>query len=462
MTMRHALVLGGGFAGTLAAIVLAHHADTVMVVDRDRLDDAEAPRRGIPHGRHTHVLVSGGARALDKLLPGITDHLFSLGAQRIGLPGRYMATAAGGGWFPRHEGRQFIIGCSRALLEATVRERLLDHNNITFVSSADVVGLTGDPARVTGARIRDRATRTERTIEADLVIDSTGRSSRAPQWLVELGLPEVEEDVVDPQIFYVTRRYRAPDGAHNLPAINIMADPTRTDRVRGSGLLLPIENGTWSVTLSGTVGGHPPVEEAGFHDFAAGLPYPTIAELLDLAEPLGSPFGFKADANRRKHFDKLVPPGFLVLGDAAATFNPVYGHGLTVAARGAVALRDGLARARAEASQDIQRAIARASQDAWMMATSQDFRFPQTLGPRPESRDGLAQRFQERLGRSAMSRPAIADAQMAIFTLSTSPAEALMRPSVLLSALRGPDPAVKPLSEPPFTPDEREVLAQCR
>ncbi|MCP3800688.1 enterotoxin [Allokutzneria sp. A3M-2-11 16] len=456
-------MLGGGFAGTLAAIVLAQRSHSVTIVDRDRLSDNDAPRKGIPHGRHTHVLVSGGARALEELLPGITDRLYSLGAQRIGIPGRYMATAAGGGWFPRQDGKQFIIGCSRSLLEATIRERLLACQNITYVNSADVVGLTGDSVRITGARIRERATREERIIEADFVVDSTGRSSSASQWLVDLGLPAPQQEVVDPQIFYVTRRYRAPDGAHSMPAINIMADPARTDRVRGSGLLLPIEDGIWTVTLSGTVGGHPPADDAGFLDFAAELPYPTIAELLKLAEPLGSPFGFKADANRRLHFDKLpLPPGFVVMGDAACTFNPVYGHGLAVAARSAVALRAGLARGGVDASQDIQRAIAQASQDAWMMATSQDLRFPQTLGPRPEQRDGLRfrQRFQERLARAAMSRHPIAEAQMAVFTLSASPVTAFLRPSVLISALRGPDPNVQPLPDPPFTQQEREVLTR--
>ena len=34
-----------------------------------------------------------------------------------------------------------------------------------------------------------------------------------------------------------------------------------------------------------------------------------------------------------------LPDGLYILGDAACAFNPVYGQGMTMAARGAVALR---------------------------------------------------------------------------------------------------------------------------
>lgn len=78
-----AVVLGGGLAGMLAATVLARHADTVTIIERDRLPDGPVHRKGVPQGHHTHVLLAGGARAIDELLPGITEELINQGAQYI-------------------------------------------------------------------------------------------------------------------------------------------------------------------------------------------------------------------------------------------------------------------------------------------------------------------------------------------------------------------------------------------
>src|SRR5437763_5428814 len=120
----HALVLGGGLAGMLAASVLADHADAVTIVDRDRFPDGPADRAGTPHARHTHILVAGGARALDELLPGTTNTLLSLDAQHVGMPSRFLLFTAHG-WLQRTSERQFLISCSRALLDWVVREQVL-------------------------------------------------------------------------------------------------------------------------------------------------------------------------------------------------------------------------------------------------------------------------------------------------------------------------------------------------
>ncbi|MCO1575176.1 FAD-dependent monooxygenase [Crossiella sp. SN42] len=455
--IRNALVLGGGFAGTLAAYVLSQVADTVTVVDRDRFADEPTDRKGTPHARHTHALVSGGARALADLMPGLIDSLLAKGAQRIGLPDRYLALTPYG-WFHRRPGTQYIIGSSRRLLEWTIRSRLPDGDQLRFVEATDVLGLTGSSAAVTGARCRDRATGEVIELSADFVVDTTGRSSQAVDWLTELGLPPVHQVTVDPGIFYTTRIFRAPDEAtQDFPAVNIQANPALTTRSRRSGVLIPIEDGQWTVTLSGAPGSQPTLDEEGQRAFAASLPDPTIAKLIAAAEPLGPAFGFRAHANRRRYFERLPqwPRGLVVMGDAYATFNPVYGHGLTVAARAAIALRDGLAQHGADGTQQIQQSIAAAADDAWTMATTQDLRFPQTDCPRPGRAARLQYAFQDWLGRKAMNNPTIAEAQIDVFTLS-APATNLLRPSILLKALRTPHK--DGLNTPPFSDEELRVL----
>ncbi|GAA2778213.1 NAD(P)/FAD-dependent oxidoreductase [Crossiella cryophila] len=456
--LEHALILGGGIAGTLAAFALAAHAESITIVDRDHFTEGQHHRKGAPHARHTHVLVSGGARAVDELVPGMTKSLLAAGAQLIHMPSRYLTLSPDGGWFPRFPGTQFIIGCSRALLESTLRARLREHRHISTSTNTDVIALTGTAAAITGARLRDRTTGEVRELTADLIIDATGRGSGAAEWLTALGLPAVPESTVDPGIFYATRLYRAPASAgSSFPGVNVQTSPILTPDIRRGGSLIPIENGLWTVTVAGAGGDHPGIDDAGFTSFAASLPHPVLAELIAAADPVGPAFGFRAHANRRRHFDRLrpAPQGFVALGDAYATFNPIYGHGMSVAALAALALRDTLRQHGPTRTPLIQRRIAQASDNAWTMATGQDLRFAQTIGPRPGLAARLGYRFQDWLLAKGMHIEQVSAAQLDIFTLSATPRQAL-RPGVLVRALLGP--RRRGLPAPPFTEAERRVL----
>ncbi len=71
---RPAVVVGAGLGGLSAARVLADYFDEVIILDRDELpDDAvprdAVPRPGVPQGKHPHVLLGGGLKALENLAP---------------------------------------------------------------------------------------------------------------------------------------------------------------------------------------------------------------------------------------------------------------------------------------------------------------------------------------------------------------------------------------------------------
>ncbi|MFJ6676955.1 FAD-dependent monooxygenase [Actinosynnema sp. NPDC091369] len=455
MTGTHALVLGGGLAGMLAASVLSAHADRVTVVDRDRFTGGD--RKGVPHGRHAHVLMAGGCRALDDLLPGLTASLLDAGAQHLGLPDRLLVLTQSG-WLPRLAEMRFVLGCSRALLDDAVRRRVRDRVELT--EATDVVGLLGDRAEVAGARVRDRATGVERDVEADFVVDATGRGSHADSWLADLGLPPVRDDRVDSGLVYATCLYRMPPGAgEGFPGISVQADP-RTSRFCQGGALVPIEGRRWIVSLAGTRGGEPGTGPEEFLAFARGLRHPVIADFISAAEPLTRPFAFHATVNRRRRYERLSPwpRGFVVMGDAACTFNPVYGHGMTVAARQAVALRDGLARhgLGGGAAGRLQRRFARVIDDPWQMAVAQDLRYPDTIGP---TRGGLAllrEHYLDRLVLAATGRPAVTRAQIDAYTLSKPLWTLLLSPRVVLGAVRGP--GRPPAHDVPLTEAESRAL----
>lgn len=455
----HGLVLGGGLAGSLAAAALAQHVDEVTVVERDRLPLEPLPRKGLPQGRHVHTLMSTGARAIDSLLPGTTEALLAAGAQYLDVPRRLLALTSGG-WRPREGELQYVIGTSRALLDWTVRQRLLAGGRVRFVEGTDAVGLLGDAGRVIGARIRDRRTRRHDSVLADFVVDATGRGSASATWLAALGLPAVTEEVIGPGIAYATRIFRAPDSAgEDFPGVNIAAD-LAADRYSGAGVLVPVENGQWIVTLSGVIGGDPPVDTEGFTAFAHKLRHPLLGELMARAEPLCEPFGFRVAVNRRLRYDSMErwPERFVVLGDAACEFNPVYGHGMIIAARGAVALHNGIRRhgLGPATARLVQRAVTGCGEDAWQLTTGQDTRVLCGLtGERPDLSTRLRYRFLDRMMRSSTSRPAITAAQYEVFVLA-KPARSLLAPRVIFDTLRGP--ARPPLTEPPLTPAERSLL----
>ncbi|MFE0028120.1 NAD(P)/FAD-dependent oxidoreductase [Amycolatopsis sp. NPDC059021] len=453
----HALVLGGGLAGMLAASVLAHHLDTVTIVDRDRFPNGPNQRKGTPHARHTHVLVAGGARALDELLPGTTQTLLSHDAQYVGMPSRLLAFTAHG-WLRRSPERQFLISCSRALLDWVVREQVLQHERIRLRQATEVVGLTGSAEQITGARVRDRDTGHTHTVQADIVVDTTGQRSQTPRWLSELGCSPVPEVLVDPDIFYASRRYRPPAGTTpDFPEINIPADPRSNAGPRG-GVLVPIENGQWLVTLVGRRDCRPPTDDAGFTAFARTLRHPIISDLIATSEPLSHPYGFRIIGNRRRRYDQMNrrPEGLLVHGDAACTVNPVYGHGMALAALGALAIRDHIRRHGIQRQTlPLQRTLADTADDAWAMSTAQDLRYLNTTDQRPTRGARFVRRYLDRLAKASIARTAITNAQIDVYTLSAPPRR-LLSPRVVLSTLRGT--GRPPRATPPLTVEEQRIF----
>src|SRR5262249_15611283 len=100
----HALVIGAGMGGLIAARVLAEHYDRVTILERDGLPLEAEPRKGVPHGRHAHGLLARGREVLEDLFPGLTDGLIDAGAipidsladSRWFSHGAYLANATSG------------------------------------------------------------------------------------------------------------------------------------------------------------------------------------------------------------------------------------------------------------------------------------------------------------------------------------------------------------------------------
>ncbi|WP_252991124.1 NAD(P)/FAD-dependent oxidoreductase [Streptomyces viridosporus] len=453
---RHAVVVGGSLAGLLAAHVLAAHADRVTVVERDRFSGAPEPRPGVPQSRHIHVLLEGGQAALETLLPGFLQELQDAGAPRVGIPAD-MVQWQDGRWFRRLPASAYYHTGSRSQLEHLVRRRVLANPLINVLEGTDAVGLLGDASRVRGVLLRERgdAARAEsRPVEADLVVDASGRSTKAPQWLTALGAQAPHEETIDTGLAYATRVYRDKDGILGTDALGyyIVPNPSQTY----GAVVLPLGDGTHLVTLSGLRGDEPPTDGEQFAAYAKKLPHPLVFRWLSTAEPLSPVSGFRRTANVRRRYDLpgRRPAGFLAVGDALCTFNPIYGQGMAVAAMNAVALRDVLADPRCTpTTRRVQRALLSSSRQAWDISAGADKRMPGATG------NAVAVRAADRAAHWYLSRvqdrypgdPVVGAAFRSVLSLS-APLTAVFAPSVARAVLFGP-PIPTP-TEPPMTREE--------
>ncbi|MFF3216095.1 NAD(P)/FAD-dependent oxidoreductase [Streptomyces sp. NPDC002886] len=382
--MTAAVVLGGGMAGLLAATVLADHVDEVFVIEGDQYPDAPGPRRGLPQGQHNHLFMKGGADALDELLPGTTDLLRAAGAKQRGLP-QDILTRGPRDWFERSHTDTWLLLMSRAALDDVVRGQALKNEKLKVLQNTKVIGLVGDARRVTGVRIEKGGREagqsvTEETLTADFVVDATGRRARTPQWLEELGVPAVPEDLVDAGFAYASRWYEAPEGTpEDFPGVMIQVQPGTGRPGRGVALL-PNEGNKWIVTLFGSKGGEPPTDEEGFANYTGDWDHPVVPKLLAGATPLTEIRSYRGMQNRWRHYEKAtMPEGYLVIGDANAALNPTYGTGMTVSAKSALELRTELRAGGGLTpglAKRVQGRIAKIVAFAWQTSAGNDVFFP--------------------------------------------------------------------------------------
>ncbi|MGD0605761.1 MAG: FAD-binding monooxygenase [Streptosporangiaceae bacterium] len=377
---EHAVVLGASMAGLLTARVLSESFREVTVIERDALPAEAGQRRGVPQGRHLHALLCRGGQILDDLFPGLTKQVAEAGAPVGDLLGNIR-------WFlSGHRLAQADIGqpvlfATRPMLEAHVRSMVKGLSGVTFLEGRDIIGpvAAGNKRRVTGVRVRSDGG-AEDVIDADLIVDTTGRASRAPVWLEELGYARPVAEKVTVDVAYATRSYRLPPDI--LGTDHLIMNFWTPEHPRAAGLEKTGDR--FLLTAAGLLGDHPPTDPKGFDEFVASLRFPDIPEAIRAGEPLDDPVAFRYPANVRQRYERMrdFPEGFLVLGDAVCAFNPIYGQGMTSASLQAIALRGLLADGQPLTWRRHFQAMAKAVDDPWTISTGNDLGFPGVTGKR--------------------------------------------------------------------------------
>lgn len=382
-----AVVIGGSIGGSAAAAALSEHYDRVVVVDRDDLQ-GEGVRKGAPHAYQFHGFTHGGRQALENLFPGMTEAAIEAGVPKHD-PGHTLY-ASKFGFFTWVDTDMVVLLSTRINLESLLRGRARDIGRIEFREQLTVTGLREQDGVVTGVEVVG-ADQQGTVIDADFVVDSSGRTSEAPAWLGALGYPQPEETVVNARWGYVTT-YVRPGPGWNPDYQSIYVAPTVTGQgpraTRGGGAWKQ-EDGIWVLTaqgLGGVADDYPPGDEAGFREFLGSFGRTEFIDLLEHSEIVKPLVPWRNTTNRLRDYASLAsrPENFVVLGDATAAFNPVYGQGMSAVSMQAELLRNEMRTWLGERSGDLkgfaehfQKVIdAAIIQDCWAFSAGTDLGIP--------------------------------------------------------------------------------------
>jgi 2-polyprenyl-6-methoxyphenol hydroxylase-like FAD-dependent oxidoreductase len=435
----HAVVIGGSMAGLMNARVLSKHFDRVTVVERDTLPDSPEVRNGVPQGRHLHALLQQGQEIMETMFPGLADDFVEIGAPRFTW-GKDAAYLTAGGWIKRFDTGIQTNFISRQALEYLIRRRLTQLSpNVSFLTQQDALELVVEGDTVKGVKVQSRVNKTVETLYADLLVDAAGRNSKAVDWLTTLGYEAPEETEIKSYIGYATRWYEKPALPQDWKALFIVGRPT--ENIKRGGGIFEVEGNQWVVTLGGINKDYPPTDEEGFLEFAKSLVSPVMYEAIKDAKPTSPIYGYRVIGNRLRHFDRMKrrPENYLVTGDAVCAFNPQYGQGMTVAGLEAVML-DGLlskvnVRELRGFATKFHKALPKVVNNAWLTATGEDLRYPETEGERPNAAVRMVQRYMDMMFTYMMDDEYVTRKLIQVLNLSAEPTT-LFAPRIVFGLLK--------------------------
>ncbi len=440
-THDRAVVIGASMAGLLAARVLSERFTEVVLLERDALPEQAGPRKGTPHALQPHGLLARGRQILDELFPGFSHALVAQGGL-AGDIGTEVAVDANGQRFIGSPAGIDSLAVSRPAIEAEIRRRVRALPGVRVLTEIEVLTPLHEQGRVVGVRLLGQDGSAAQTMAADLVVDCSGRGSRSPTWLREWGYQPPAEEQVQIGLAYTSAYFKRTPGQPPLACVigaATAALPRPSILIAQEPEQQPAQDGQprWVAGVGGYAGDHVDVTREAMAERARRINNPEIAALAERGEMIGQPMRYGFPHSQRRHYETLsrLPQAYLVMGDALASFNPIYGQGMTVAACEALALRAALAKGLNGLAPRFFKAAARVIDTPWQLAVGGDLALPQVPGPRPFPVK-LINAYVARVQRVAVHDAVVAMAFVKVMHMLAAP-PSLFAPTLLWRVWRG-------------------------
>jgi 2-polyprenyl-6-methoxyphenol hydroxylase-like FAD-dependent oxidoreductase len=363
-----ACVVGGSIAGLLTARVLSDFARQVVVIERDQLGD-RASRPGVPQGHQLHVVLAAGGRWMDRWLPGFSDEVLAQGAVRITSEAQTIDGTLVAPSCRKHE----ILGATRPLLESAIRTQVLSLPNVS-VKTAQATGLRYRDGAVAGVEFVDRSGAA--VLEVDFVVDAMGRSSRLSHWVSDAGFDRPRLERLALPINYATAIFERSEASEDPGVASTLSIFSPGNTVDGVAIAsaAKVENDQWMVCLIGCGDDRPGQTADDFRAKCARLD--SVYATATAGRISRDVITYHQAESRRRHFTDLdnFPARLVCAGDAVASFNPVYGQGMSSAALHASCLSSFLSDARDfdSVARDFFRLQQVVVDAAWAVSTAGD------------------------------------------------------------------------------------------
>src|SRR5499427_8423577 len=433
---ERAVVIGAGIGGLATAGALAQYFEQVDILERDRLAATAGSRSGTPQDRHPHGLLAGGLRALDQIFPGFKHNLAAAGAIPVSFMRDVQFERPDVGALPKRDFGISMLCAMRPLIELVFRRRAEAVANITLRPATRVTGIVpaagGDGVR--GIRFVNGSERSE-TLDADLVVDASGRGAPTLTVLDALGWDRPQMTEIGVDLSYNTAVVEIPPTVTpDWKLVLTLPDPPH---LALDSVLAPTEDGRWIITIADHSATAWIETWDAFLETSRSLITPTVYNALRYAQPPEGIRHYRFPVSTWRHFERLprLPRGVLPVADAFCRFNPIHAQGMSSAAKQAVLLDDVLDRAVAEpdAIAAVQARfmveVASLLETPWTMSTSADLAFPQTRGERPDN-FAEARQFEAALFRAAIADPVVHRAMIEVAQL-LQPQSLLQEPNIM-------------------------------
>ena len=360
------IVIGGSLTGLLAALATSAKGLKTIVIERGSFSQ-DARCKFVPQSEHIHLLLMRGERTIDGIVPGIFDAMRCDGALRVDQ-GHGVKLFDGRRWRQRFPTGVHATYFTRTLLQKHLQKRVGQQALIQVLENTKVRQITFDLCNEHAEGVIVYKEGHEMRIDASLVIDASGRTSKLPQWLHEIGVV-VDESHVKTNMGYVSQRFTRPE---SRPRWDALLSLPRLPEIPRMAAICSIENNQWQVTAGGWRGNYPDRSSTDLRRFLAELPVTDFVEAIDSATPVSDVSRMCISGSRWRHFERChnLPSGVLVVGDSLCSLNPLYSQGMTIAALhvGLISMELERLRARRTSTQQLQIGLSALVAPAWAMA----------------------------------------------------------------------------------------------